>query len=122
VHCGKEANELDAVEHGQVKEWSEVREIYEGPKAGIWEQEVLPLVRRVPAGRIAEATGLSPRTIHRVRNSGRPPSQRVERQLEKYARAYRWCEQEGLIVNPTDNGKHRAAGKPVGAKPDRASR
>jgi hypothetical protein len=87
VLCGKEANELEAVEQGQVQEWSEVRELYEVPNAGLWEMEVLPLVRRVPAEQIEAATGISARTIHRVRNSGRPPSPMVQRRLERYARS-----------------------------------
>jgi hypothetical protein len=38
----EEASELEAVEQGQVNQWSEVREIYQVPRSAIWEQEVLP--------------------------------------------------------------------------------
>jgi hypothetical protein len=38
----EEASELEAVEQGQVNQWSEVREIYQVPRSAIWEQQVLP--------------------------------------------------------------------------------
>jgi hypothetical protein len=109
---GKEANLLEEVEHGDISDWDEVRELYARPGAGLWEQETLPTIRRVPASRIAAATGLPIRTIHRVRNSGRRPSKAVEARLDRFVRACRACQRVGLEASAQENARQPCRGVP----------
>jgi hypothetical protein len=68
VGIGKEANRLEDVEAGLVHDWGEVHSVYRCPNRQPWRAVVLPVLRLVPAARIARASGLTMRAVKASRN------------------------------------------------------
>ena len=75
-HIGKEANRFEDVEGRDVPEWDEVLERSEPRGQGEWELEVLPVLSRLRAKRVAQAAGMSVRQVIRILKSGRRPPPR----------------------------------------------
>lgn len=97
VHVGKESNRLEDVGDGLVTDWDDVLDVFHEPSADPWEVEVLPALRMVSAERIAEATGLGVRTVHRIRNAKRPPPPGTRHRLERLARVIQALANEGEL-------------------------
>lgn len=70
---GKEANRLEEVQAGQVQDLDEVLESYSGPKER-WNEVIRPILKQIPARRIADLTDYSVRWIHSIRNNSDIPS------------------------------------------------
>ena len=64
---GKESNKLEEVE-GQSVSDGDVYTEYPDPRRDEWKTMVLPFLRRAPAQAIIDATGMSRRTVQRIRN------------------------------------------------------
>lgn len=70
---GKESNKLEEMDAGLVHDWDEVRNIYGDPEKDIWETEVLPKLKQIPAKELAEAAGTSVRAVKAIRNGHEGP-------------------------------------------------
>ena len=70
-HIGKEANQLQDLAAG-LHSADDVTATYDHQRRGVYPQLVLPALRAFPEHMVVEATGVSRRTITRLR-SGNPP-------------------------------------------------
>jgi hypothetical protein len=84
LYVGKESNHLEAVEAGLVHDAEEVVAVYRDADAESWEREILPRLKRIPCKQLAEAAGVSERTIKRIRNGHQKPSRAVLAALTRY--------------------------------------
>lgn len=85
-HVGKESNRLDEVRKGAVANWDEIRETYETCEEDGLEAWVIPVLKRVPKDFISEETGITARTVARIRNGHRTPRDKNRRKLELFAK------------------------------------
>ena len=72
THIGKEANRLEDREAGLVHDPAEVSNEYGNPGGDPFDLLVRPILHEVPILAVADATGLSERTIKRARADGSP--------------------------------------------------
>jgi hypothetical protein len=68
VYIGKEANRVEEAEAGLIHKLGEVLDAYADLRRGPWERLVRPVLKDIPARWLQERTGLSRRTIQRLRN------------------------------------------------------
>jgi hypothetical protein len=83
---GKESNKLEEVEEGSVPDAGDVYIEYPDPRRDEWKTIVLPALKRFHTKDIMRATGLSRRTVQRLRNEQTQPTPRHRMILEGYAR------------------------------------
>jgi hypothetical protein len=72
-HVGKEANQLDERQAGLAHDPEETLNEYGAPQRDDFRTLVVPVLRELPVTDVAKATGLSERTIKRVRAGGVTP-------------------------------------------------
>ena len=85
VYVGKESNRLEEVEHGVVHDWQDVQDVYSDPRRDDWVTLIVPVLKIVPAHLLAEASGLSVRTIKSLRNGHSHPSRKHRATLARVA-------------------------------------
>ncbi len=95
---GKESNRLEEVEVGSVADAGDVYTEYPDPRRDEWATKVLPFLRRVSAQEIIESTGISRRTVQRIRNEQSKPTAEHRFLLETFSRGRNYCPQEELIL------------------------
>ncbi|MFI4972809.1 MAG: hypothetical protein ACHP7H_09030, partial [Hyphomicrobiales bacterium] len=71
---GKEAHRLEEVTDGLIQDWSAVQQVYANPAQDPWLTTVMPMLQRLPKGRLARAVGVSPRAIQALRNGKAQPT------------------------------------------------
>jgi len=81
AYIGKESNELEAVDAGLVHDSNEVITIYADEQDESWKRDVLSALKRIPCKQLAEAAGVSERTIQRIRNGHQTASSSIRRRL-----------------------------------------
>jgi hypothetical protein len=67
IYIGKESNRLEEAEVGLIHNLAKVLDAYAEARGGTWERLVRPVLQQIPASWLAERTGLSRRTIQRLR-------------------------------------------------------
>jgi hypothetical protein len=82
-HVGKEANKLEEVEAGLEHPADVVYNEYDRPMTMHWDTDMLPLLKQCPVQRLADATGLSTRSIKAIRNGHAQPRARNREQLAR---------------------------------------
>ena len=85
VYIGKEANRVEEAEVGLIHKLGEVLDAYADLRRGPWERLVRPVLKDIPARWLEERTGLSRRTIQRLRNGHATPRQAHETILAERA-------------------------------------
>jgi len=88
IYIGKESNRLEDVEVGLIHRLGEFLDAYAEARKGSWERLVRPVLRDIPARWLAERTGLSRRTIQRLRNGYSRPRRDHEGALTVIAVGY----------------------------------
>ncbi len=88
THVGKEANHLEEVEAGIEHDSDEVYAEYPDPQRDPWRALVLPVLKHIPAKRLAEETGLAMSTIKAARNGHAVPHGRNRAALARAAAAF----------------------------------
>jgi hypothetical protein len=83
LYVGKESNQLEAVEAGLVHDADAVIAVYRDDDAEYWKREILPRLKRIPRKQLAEAIGVSERTIARIRNGHRSPTGAARQKLSR---------------------------------------
>jgi hypothetical protein len=83
---GKESNKLESVEEGGVPSESDVYTTLSDPQRDLWTTEVLPFLRETAAQRIVQSTGISRRTVQRIRNEQTKPTAEHRWLLEALAK------------------------------------
>jgi len=73
VYIGKESNKVEDADVGLIHDLREVSAVYADRNRGLWQQLVRPILQDIPARWLAERTGLSTRTIQRLRNGHSRP-------------------------------------------------
>jgi hypothetical protein len=71
---GKESNKLEEVEEGTVQDAGDAYTEYPDPRRDEWVMKILPFLRRAPAQVITNATGITRRTVQRIRNEQTKPT------------------------------------------------
>jgi hypothetical protein len=88
VHfIGKESNKLEDVEEGAVSDARDAYTEYPDPRRDEWKTKILPFLQRTSAQVISDATGISRRTVQRIRNEQTKPTAEHKRLLEAFAKA-----------------------------------
>lgn len=104
THVGKESNKLEEVEAGIEHDPDEVWTEYRDPRRDPWETLVLPVLKQIPAKRLAVKTGLALRTVKAARNGHTKPHSQNRQVLTRAAAAFaREQLQEFGIQSPTDD-------------------
>ncbi|MCZ6858071.1 MAG: hypothetical protein O7F70_08740 [Gemmatimonadetes bacterium] len=85
VYVGKESNRMEDVEHGVVHDRQDVQDAYTDPRHDEWVTLVVPVLKVVPASVLAQASGLSTRTIKSLRNEHSRPSRKHRQILVRVA-------------------------------------
>jgi hypothetical protein len=85
VYIGKETNKLEEAETGLIHRLGEVLDVYADLRRGPWERLVRPVLKNIPARWIEEQTGLSRRSIQKLRNGHARPRNTHERTLTRAA-------------------------------------
>lgn len=99
VHVGKivciskESNLLEEVEGGTRHDWDEVLNVYEDPRQDPFVTDVIPILHRVTAERLARRARCSASTIKYLRNGHRRPSPRIRKRLTRVA--VEWARRTG---------------------------
>jgi hypothetical protein len=86
VFIGKESNKLEAVEEGGVPSESDVYAEFRDPGRDQWTSEILAFLRGTSAQCIVSATGISRRTVQRIRNLQTKPTARNRQLLEAFVK------------------------------------
>lgn len=73
---GKESNKLEEVEESSVPDAGDVYTEHPDPRRDPWKYEIVPLLRDTAAQCIVSATGISRRTVQRIRNLQTKPTAR----------------------------------------------
>jgi hypothetical protein len=74
-------------------------DVYADLRRGPWERLVRPVLQDIPASWLAERTGLSKRTIQRLRNGHSRPRKQIERLLT--SAAIEFARQESRSRSPS---------------------
>jgi hypothetical protein len=85
VYIGKEANRVEEAEAGLIHKLREVLDAYADLRRGPWERWVRPVLKDIPAWWLEKETGLSRRTIQRLRNGYSRPRAEHEAALSAAA-------------------------------------
>jgi hypothetical protein len=85
VYIGKETNKLEEAEGGLIHNLSKILDVYADFRRGPWERLVRPVLKDIPARWLEERTGLSRRTIQRLRNGHATPHARHRDALSRAA-------------------------------------
>jgi hypothetical protein len=85
LYIGKESNRLEDVEAGLLHDPSLVLEVYPDKRRGLWERLVRPVLQDIPVRWLVEQSGLSRRTIQRLRNGHSLPRPFHENALTRSA-------------------------------------
>ena len=85
-YIGKESNKLQEVEEGGVPSDSDVYTKFNDPQRDEWGTKILPFLRREPVQVIIDATGISRRTVQRIRNEQTKPTAEYRRLLASFAK------------------------------------
>ena len=88
-YIGKKSNRLEDVELGLVHSWGEVCEVYEDPPLNALRNEILSILKRIPAAILARLAVVSRRTIKAIRNQHARPSPAVNRALLRAVQQHR---------------------------------
>jgi hypothetical protein len=80
---GKESNKLEEVEEGSVPDAGDAYTEYPDPRRDEWTTKILPLLRRKPLAALIAETGISRRTLQRIRNGHSKPMTKHRRLLER---------------------------------------
>ncbi len=88
TYVGKESNRLEEVEAGLGHDPDEVYTQYPDPRRDTWRALVLPVLKHIPAKRLAEETGLAMSTIKAARNGHAVPHGRNRAALARAAAAF----------------------------------
>jgi len=100
THIGKEANDLEEVEHGTVHAFTDVLNIYD-TDADAWDRLVVPVLRAMPLARVADAAGISARQAQRIRNRRSMTSPAVRQLLTRAAGEWsRLATASGALSDP----------------------
>jgi hypothetical protein len=81
TYIGKETNKLEDAEVGLTHDLSKVLEVYGEFRRDSWERLVQPVLKEIPASKLQERTGLSRRSIQRLRNGHSRPTRDHEAAL-----------------------------------------
>lgn len=84
-YVGKESNKLEEMDAGLVHDWDEVRNIYNDPEDAVWETEILPRLKEIPAKELAKAAGISVRAVKAIRNGHAVPQPKTRAALGRAA-------------------------------------
>jgi len=87
-YVGKESNRLEEVEAGLGHDPDEVYTQYPDAQCDPWRKLVLPVLKHIPAKRLAEETGLAMSTIKAARNGHTVPRDRNRETLAQTATKY----------------------------------
>jgi hypothetical protein len=87
VYIGKESNKIEQVEEGGVPVESDVYTVYLDARRDEWERRWLPILKRVPISAIMKATGMSRRSIQRIRSGDAMPREKHKRLLARFCAA-----------------------------------
>ena len=87
THVGKESNRLEEVELGFEHNPDEVWTEYVDPGRNPWRTLVLPVLKQIPAKKLAEETGLAVSTVKAARNGHTSPHGRNQKALTRAAAA-----------------------------------
>jgi hypothetical protein len=85
-YIGKESNKLEEVEGGDIPSESDVYTRFNDPQRDRWATEILPFLRETAAQCIVHDTGISRRTVQRIRNEQTKPTAEHRRLLEAFAK------------------------------------
>jgi hypothetical protein len=85
-YIGKESNKLQEVEEGGVPSDSDVYTKFNDPQRDEWGTKILPFLRREPVQVIIDATGISRRTVQRIRNEQTKATAEYRRLLASFAK------------------------------------
>ncbi len=88
THVGKEANQLEEVEAGIEHDSDGVGTVYADPRRDPWRAVVLPVLKHIPANRLAEETGRRMSTVKAARNGHTVPRERSREVLVRVATEY----------------------------------
>ncbi len=88
AYVGKESNRLEEVEAGLGHDPEEVYTQYPDPRRDPWRALVQPVLKDIPAKRLAEETGLAMSTIKAARNGHTVPHERNREALARAAGAF----------------------------------
>jgi hypothetical protein len=104
VYIGKETNRLEESEMGLIHKLGHVLDVYADLRRGPWEQLVRPVLQDIPARWLEEQTGLSRRTIQRLRNGYSRPRAKNEKPLSEAAARFarRILERRGPLPVSSD--------------------
>jgi hypothetical protein len=89
TYIGKESNSLEEVEAETTSDAADVYTEYPDPRRDEWINAVLPFLRTTSARRITESTGISRRTVQRIRNEQTKPTTTLRLLIEAFARGER---------------------------------
>jgi hypothetical protein len=85
-YIGKESNKLGEVKEGGVPSETDVYTKFNDPQRDLWTTEILPFLRETAAQCIVHDTGISRRTVQRIRNEQTKPTAEHRRLLEAFAK------------------------------------
>ena len=86
TYIGKESNRLQEVEEAGVPSEIDVYTKFNDAQRDEWGTKILPFLRREPVQVIISATGISRRTVQRIRNEQTKPTAEHRRLLEAFAK------------------------------------
>jgi hypothetical protein len=88
LYIGKESNRLEESESGLAHNLTDVLASYGDIPAGSWDRLVVPVIKQAPVGWLVRQTGLSRRTIQRLRNRQAEPRQTTKERLTAAAACF----------------------------------
>jgi hypothetical protein len=75
-HLGKETNQLEGVEQGQVRNLADVQEMFESPKRSLWDAVYLPRLKATSIRALTEESGIAESLLHRYKKGTTRPTPR----------------------------------------------
>jgi hypothetical protein len=104
TYVGKESNKLEAVEEGLEHDVDEIVTEYADLRRDSWRELVVPVLRKIPSKQLAQAAGVSERSIRKIRNERSRPNVLHREKLVQAAGdfARNWLGAQGLAP-PSDN-------------------
>jgi hypothetical protein len=104
THVGKESNRLEEVDAGLIHDPKEVYTEYSNPADDPWRTLVIPVLKQMKRSELAEATGLSERSVTAARNGVSMPRSKHRVALSRAAGAFARAELEALGLSaPRDD-------------------
>ena len=82
---GKESNDLEATQSGEVHDWDEVLAEYDQPENGLWDGWIQVRLKALKAKDVAKEVGITERYVKMIRSGDVTPTERMQSQLERYA-------------------------------------